>query len=177
MDNTIIWELDPVHSSVQFSVRHLGIANIRGEFTGVGGRLSENVEDGRKIEVTIQTASISTHNEMRDGHLKSAEFFDAEQFPAMTFHSKAVENAGSGNLKVAGDFTLRGVSKEIVLEVKGPSPETTDPLSGKTKIGAFAQATINRKDFGLNLPAPMENGGLLLDENVLITIEAEFIKQ
>lgn len=175
MQNT--WELDPAHSSVQFSVRHLGIANIRGGFTDVKATLFEYAGGtaGRTVDVSVGAGSINTHNETRDAHLRGEEFFNAEKFPHVTFRSRAIRDSGDGRVSVLGDFTLLGVSREVTLEVEGPSPEVTDPFTGAKRIGASARTTISRRDFGLCLPAGMDNG-LLLDDKILITIEAEFVR-
>jgi len=172
------WEIDPVHTSVQFSVRHMTISNVRGEFTKVSGKvLSEGTDPGRvKIEATIDASTIDTRETKRDKHLKSADFLDVEHYPTITFKSKKVEPAASGKWKLSGDLTIRGVTKEVILDVEGPSEEVKDP-KGNIRIGAHATATINRKDFGLKWNRLLEAGGVLVGDDVAITIDVEAIKQ
>ncbi len=171
------WTIDAVHTAVQFSVRHMMIANARGTFKNVESKLFLNSEDISKsyVEATIHTASVSTNIEDRDTHLRSADFFDAENFPAMKFISKKFEKTGSGELKITGLLTIKDVTKEVVLDVEGPSPEMRDPW-GNVKIALTGTAKINRKDFGLVWNAPLETGGLLVGDTVTLTIDAEYAK-
>lgn len=165
------WNVDPVHSAAQFSVRHLGISTVRGTFTKMSGVVKYDPADPGKtrIEATIHANSIDTRVEMRDKDLRSAHFFDVEKYPTLTFVSKQVESAGPGKLKITGDLTLHGVTKEVVLEVEGPTPPVKDPR-GNSHIGASATTKINRNDFEVS-GAP----GMVGDE-VSITIDAEFVK-
>jgi polyisoprenoid-binding protein YceI len=176
--NATTWEIDPVHTSVQFSVRHMTITNVRGEFTKVSGKiLSEGKDPGRvKIEATIDASSIDTRAPKRDKHLKSADFFDVEHYPTIVFKSKKVEPAAPGKWKLTGDLTIRGVTKEVALDIEGPSEEIKDP-HGNIRIGAHATTTINRKDFGLRWNMMLEGGGLLVGDNVAITIDVEAVRQ
>jgi polyisoprenoid-binding protein YceI len=170
------WEVDPTHSSVAFAVRHMMISTVRGRFgsftaTAVGDPASPETA---KIEASIDVASIDTDNEKRDTHLKSPDFFDAAQFSKMTFKSKKIEGAGAGKYKVTGDLTLHGVTKEVVLEVEGPTKPVT---MGNTKAGAHATAKINRKDFGITWNKAMDGGGVVVGDDVDVTIDVEAIQK
>jgi polyisoprenoid-binding protein YceI len=172
------WEIDPVHTSVQFSVRHMTITNVRGEFTKVSGKiLSEGKDPGRiRIEAMIDASSIDTRAPKRDKHLKSADFFDVEHYPTIVFKSKKAEPAAPGKWKLIGDLTIRGVTKEVILDVEGPSEEVKDP-KGNIRIGAHATTTINRKDFGLKWNMMLEGGGVLVGDNVAVAIDVEAVRQ
>jgi polyisoprenoid-binding protein YceI len=153
---TSTWNLDPMHSNAQFSVRHLGISNVQGEFTKVGGTVVIDDTDITKstVEATIDATSVDTRVSRRDDDLKSDGFFNVAQFPTITFKSTSVEKAGDGKLKVTGDLTIKGVTKSVVLAVTGP----TAPISamGSQRRGLSASTTINRTDFGVSKdPAPM----------------------
>jgi polyisoprenoid-binding protein YceI len=173
-----IWQIDPVHSGVQFSIRHLMISNVRGEFTKVQGtaRADEKDVTGSVIEATIDAASIDTREPKRDEHLRSADFLDVARHPTITFRSKKIEPAGDKRWKVTGDLTLHGVTKEVVLDVEGPTPEIRDP-QGKTRAGAHAIAKIDRRDFGITWSKALEGGGLVVGNEVAITIDVEAVKQ
>lgn len=172
------WEIDGAHSSAQFSIKHLMVSNVRGEFSKVAGTLNLDDKDITKssVDVSIDVNTINTREAKRDAHLKSPDFFDAAKFPALTFKSKKVEKAGADKLKVTGDLTIHGVTKEVVLNVEGPSAEIKDPF-GNTRRGATATAKINRKDFGLNWNKALEAGGVLVGEEVNITIDVELLKK
>ena len=170
---TETWQLDPAHSAAQFAVRHMGISTVRGNFTKLGGTVQYDASDPSKssIEATIDAASVDTRVEMRDNDLRSPKFFDVVKFPNITFRSKRVESAGAGKLRVTGDLTIHGVTKEVVLDVEGPSEPLKDPRGG-THMGASATTTINRRDFGVGaIPAAM------VAENIAITIDMELVKQ
>ena len=172
------YQIDPAHSSAQFSIRHLMISNVRGEFSKLSGAIvydSEHPEQS-SVDVTIDVASISTREAQRDTHLKSGDFFDAEKFPAITFKSKEILKHQSGDLKLKGDLTIRGVSREVVLDVEGPSPESKDPW-GNLRIGASATTKINRKEFDLTWNSALETGGLLVGDEVKITLDIQAIRQ
>lgn len=168
------WEIDGAHSSAQFSIKHLMVSNVRGEFSKVTGTLNLDDKDITKstVEATIDVSSINTRDEKRDGHLKSPDFFDVAKFPTITFKSKKVAKAGEGKLKVTGDLTIHGVTKEVVLNVDGPAKEAKDPW-GNIKSGAVATTKINRKDFGLGWNKVLETGGVAVGEEVSITIDVE----
>lgn len=171
------WNIDPDHSNIGFKVRHLMVSNVKGSFEKVSGTVDINDKDitKSKVEVTIDTASINTNVQKRDEHLRSADFFDVTKFPTMTFVSKKVAKAGKDKLKVTGDLTLHGVTKEVVLDVEGPAKEIKDPW-GNQRRGASATTKINRKDFGLVWNKALETGGVAVGEEVLITLEVELIK-
>lgn len=171
------WTIDPDHSNVGFKVRHLMVSNVTGSFEKHTGTVEINDIDitKSKVEVNIDTNSINTNVKKRDEHLRSADFFDVAKFPAMTFVSKKVVKAGKGKLKVTGDLTLHGVTKEVVLNVEGPTSESKDPW-GNIRRGATATTKINRKDFGLVWNAALETGGVAVGEEITITLEIEMIK-
>jgi len=170
------WKIDPAHSHAAFTVRHLVISNVRGEFGKSEGALTLDEGDvtKSKVEATIDMASIDTREAKRDEHLKSPDFFDVAKFPKMTFKSTKVEKAGEGKLKVTGDLTLKGVTKSVVLDVTGPTKEIKDPW-GNVKRGVSASGKINRQDFGVSWGKVIEAGPVVGDE-VTIEIEAELTK-
>ena len=172
------YTIDPEHSNIQFKVRHLMVSNVKGVFTKVQGVIDVDDKDitKSKVKVTIDTESINTGVAKRDEHLKSADFFDVSKYPAMTYVSKKVVKSGEGRLKVVGDFTLHGVTREVVLDVEGPSNETKDPW-GKIRRGASAVTTINRKDFGLTWNKALETGGVVVGDEVTINLEVEMIRE
>jgi polyisoprenoid-binding protein YceI len=165
------WNIDPTHSTAEFSVRHLMITNVKGRFGALTGTVDYDAAtpEASKINVTIDATSIDTRDEKRDGHLKSADFFDVEKFPTVTFVSKKVTKDGD-TLNALGDLTMHGVTKEITLEVDTPSAPGKDPW-GNTRIGSSAHAKINRKDWDLGWNAALETGGVLVGEQVKINIE------
>ena len=171
------WEIDPAHSSVTFSVKHMMVSTVRGEFGKLSGTVTTDGKDLTKatVEAAIDVTSINTRDAKRDGHLKSADFFDAEKYPSATFKSKKVAKAGKG-LKITGDLTLHGVTKEVVLEVTGPSAETKTPF-GTTIMSASATTTIKRKDFGVSWNKALDGGGLLVGEEVPLAIDLELTKK
>jgi polyisoprenoid-binding protein YceI len=162
------WSIDPAHSSAQFAVRHMGISTVRGAFTKVSGSVQYDAADPQKttIDATIDANSVDTRVEMRDNDLRSPNFFDVTKYPSLTFKSKRVEAVGGGKLKVSGDLTIHGVTKEIILDVEGPSAAVKDP-GGNLHVGAGASTSINRKDFGVNGAGPM------VGDEVTITIDLE----
>lgn len=165
------WQIDPPHASAQFSVRHLGVSTVRGAFTKVSGSAKYDPSDPSKtsLDATIDAASVDTRVEMRDNDLRSPNFLDVQKYPTITFHSKQVKGAAAGKLQIVGDLTIRGVTKEVTLDVDGPSAPMKDPW-GNQRIGASASTKINRKDFGVN-GAP----GVVGDD-ITITIDAELIQ-
>ena len=174
---TSSWNIDSAHSAAQFSVRHMMISNVRGEFSKVTGTLTLNEKDVTQssVQATIDVSTINTREPMRDNHLKSPDFFDVAKFPVMIFQSKKVAAEGSGRLKVWGDLTMHGVSREILLEVTGPTEAVKDP-GGNLRRGIVASTVINRKDFGLTWNKALETGGVLVGDEVTITVDAEFKK-
>jgi polyisoprenoid-binding protein YceI len=171
------WNLDPIHSSAQFKVKHMMISNVKGEFHAIKGSLTLDSTDITKsqVDAIIDVATINTREEQRDGHLKSADFFDVAQFPTMTFKSTQIKKKGDDTFAVSGDLTIHGVTNNVVLEVEGLSEPTKDPY-GNTRIGLSATTRINRKDFGLTWNGMLETGGLLVGEEVAITLDLEFLK-
>src|SRR6185369_6694985 len=172
------WTIDPDHSNVGFKVRHMMVSSVKGSFDKHTGIVDINDKDITKstVEVSIDTASINTNVQKRDEHLRSADFFDAAKYPAMTFKSKKVAKAGKDKLKVTGDLTLHGVTKQVVLDVDAISNESKDPW-GNIRRGTTATTKINRKDFGLVWNAALETGGVAVGEEVTITLEIEMIKK
>jgi polyisoprenoid-binding protein YceI len=175
---TTIWEIDPAHSSAQFSARHMMISNVKGEFTKVTGRVDfdgENIERS-SIDASVDVNSISTREAARDAHLKSADFFDAEKFPVRTFKSKRVEKDSRGDINLLGDLTIRGTTREVTFALEGPTPAVKDPW-GNVRRGASASTKINRKDFGLTWNAALETGGVLVGDEVSISLDVELIQK
>jgi len=172
-----VWTIDPDHSNVGFKVRHLMVSNVKGIFEKYSGIVDINDKDitRSRVEVSIDTSSINTNVQKRDEHLRSPDFFDVAKFPTMTFVSKKVAKAGKDRLKVTGDLTLHGVTKEVVLDVDALSRESKDPW-GNLRRGTSASTKINRKDFGLVWNKALETGGVAVGEEVLITLEIEMIK-
>jgi polyisoprenoid-binding protein YceI len=172
------WQIDPAHSAAHFSVRHLMISNVRGEFTKLSGSALLNPADPAKstVEITIEAASVNTREPQRDEHLRSADFFDVANHPTLTFRSKRVEALGGENFKLSGDLTIRGVTKVVTFDVEGPTAPVKDPW-GNIRAGVTASAKINRKDFGVAFNALTETGGLVVGDEVKITVEAELIQQ
>jgi len=172
------WNIDTDHSAVHFKVQHMMIADVLGSFPEVQGvaLIDEKDLTRSSIDVTIGADSINTGVAKRDAHLKSADFFDVEKYPTLTFKSKQVKQAAGNKLKVVGDLTIHGVTKEVELLVSGPSTDAKDPW-GNTRKGAKATTQINRKDFGIAWNATLDNGGLLIGEEVDITLDLELIKQ
>src|SRR6202008_4359731 len=147
---TTTWNLDPVHSVAEFKVKHMMISNVKGQFTKISGVLVLDTAGLTKsrVEASIEAATINTRDPQRDGHLKSADFFDVEKFPTLTFKSLSVQQLAPGELAVTGDLTIRGARRAVILDVEGPSEPRKDPW-GNTRIGLSASTKINRKDFGL----------------------------
>jgi polyisoprenoid-binding protein YceI len=175
--STITWKIDPAHSRAEFKVKHMMISNVKGSFNGLTGSLIEDTTDPThsQVEASIEIGSISTGDEQRDAHLKSADFFHHEQHPAMAFKSTNIEKKGEENYAVTGDLTLHGVTKPVTFAVEGPSKPGKDPW-GNTRIGLSATTKINRKDFGLTWNAALETGGILVGEDVQIALDVQFIR-
>jgi len=172
------WQIDPVHTTVGFSVRHMTISTVRGQFNKVAGTITANDNDPATavIEATIDTASIDTHSPDRDSDLKSANFLDVAKYPTMTFKSKKIEAAGPGKYNVVGDLTLHGVTKEVTLAVEATGAPIKDPW-GNTRAGATATTTISRKDFGLTWNKMIEAGGAVVGDAVAVEIDVEAVKK
>ncbi len=174
---TTTWNIDPVHSHAQFKVKHMMISNVKGEFTAVTGKLEVNSSDITKsrIEASVGATTINTREAQRDAHLKSADFLDVEKFPVLTFKSARISKTGIDDLAVEGDLSIHGVTRNVVFEVEGPSAPMKDPW-GNTRIGLSATTRINRKDFGLTWNSALETGGVLVGEDVTITLDVELVK-
>ena len=178
LGRAMMYDIDPAHTSAQFAIRHLMVSTVRGDFRKVTGTVNLDEKDVTKstVEATIDVASINTGNEKRDTHLRSPDFFDVAKFPSMTFKSKQIQKAGEGKYKITGDLTLRGVTKEVVLEFEGNLTPVKDPM-GKTRIGGMATTKINRKDFGLAWNKALETGGVMVGDEATITIDTELTQQ
>jgi len=175
--STTTWNIDPAHSVAEFKVKHMMIANVKGQFSKVSGVLVRDESDptNDRVEATIEAASIHTRDEQRDAHLKSADFLHAEKFPTLHFKSTGIKVVGGGELSVEGDLTIRGVTRKVHFAVEGPTPPAKDPW-GNTRVAISASTKINRKDFGLTWNTTLETGGILVGDEVTITLEVEFVK-
>jgi polyisoprenoid-binding protein YceI len=171
------WNIDPVHSVAEFKVKHMMISNVKGQFPKVSGSLTLDESDLAKsrVEASIDASSIETRDPQRDAHLKSADFFDVENFPTLSFKSTGVRLVKEGELSVEGDLAIHGVTRKIAFIVEGPTPAAKDPW-GNTRLAVSATTKINRKDFGLTYNAVLETGGILVGEEVTITLDVQFIK-
>ncbi|HKQ70428.1 MAG TPA: YceI family protein [Polyangiaceae bacterium] len=167
------WDVDAVHSSVGFTVRHMVVAKVHGQFTKWSANLALDTDDltRSQIDVHIDAASIDTRDEKRDAHLKSADFLDVEKSPEISFKGTRVEKARGDAYRVVGDLTIRGVKREVVLDVEFGG-RAKDPWGGE-RVGFTAKSKIDRKEFGLQWNAALETGGVLVGETVDITIEVE----
>jgi polyisoprenoid-binding protein YceI len=174
---TSAWNLDPAHSMAEFKVRHMMISNVKGQFKSMTGSLVLDQSDIARshVEATIDASSIDTREPQRDAHLRSADFFDVERFPALTFRSTEVRRAGDDELAVSGELTIHGVVRPVQFRVEGLDVPRKDPWGG-TRIGISATTKINRRDFGLTWNTALETGGILVGEEVTITLDVEFIQ-
>ena len=172
------WQVDPSHSSFEFKIRHLTVSNVKGNFTKTKGTVAIDDQDATrlKVEVIIDAASINTSHTQRDDHLRGPDFFDVTKYPEMTFVSKKVTRVDPDRLKVTGDLSIRGVTREITMNVEGPTPEVKDP-SGNLRRGATATGKINRKDFGLTWNRVLDTGGVVVGDEVTLYVEVELIKK
>jgi polyisoprenoid-binding protein YceI len=172
------WQIDPMHTNVEFTVRHMMISNVKGQFTKTSGTVTVNGSDptSAQIDATIDATSIDTRVERRDNDLKGPNFLDVAKYPTITFKSSKVEAAGPGKWKVTGDLTLHGVTKLVVLDVEATGTPIKDPM-GNTRAGASATTKINRKDFGLSYNKALEAGGVMVGDEVAISIDVEAIKK
>lgn len=171
---TTTYKIDSRHSSAQFAVTHLMISTVRGEFHAVNGTVIVDDSDTSKssVNVTIDASTVDTREPDRDKHLRSADFFDVANHPTMTFVSTKVESAGPGKLKVSGDLTIRGVTKPVVLEVSAPRPAIKDPW-GLQRTAVSGTTKINRQDFGVAWNQTLDSGGVVVGDNVDITLDVE----
>jgi polyisoprenoid-binding protein YceI len=173
------YEIDAVHSSVQFGIKHMMVSTVRGEFRAVSGRASLDDRDlkAARVEANIEAASIDTRNASRDAHLRSPDFFDVEKYPRITFTSREVKKVGAGKYKVAGTLDLHGVQKTVVLDVESSAQEVKNPEDGSLRRGAVAKTTLNRKDFGLHWNQALEAGGVLVGETVQVTLDLQLVRK
>lgn len=171
------WRIDPAHSSAQFSVRHMMISTVRGQFGGVKGTVLYDPEDpsASSVEATIDTTTLDTGEPKRDSDLKSERFFNVKRHPVMIFKSKRVEKMGAGKLKVIGNLTINGSTQQVVLEAEGPTPAIRDSR-GRKKVGMNATTTISRKAFGMTYNPLLEGGGVTVGDEVAINLDLELIE-
>jgi polyisoprenoid-binding protein YceI len=173
----VTWRIDTLHSSAQFSVKHMMISTVRGQFGGVKGTVLYDPKNptASTVEATIDCSTINTGEPKRDSDLKGPEFFDVKRYPVMTFKSKSIEVAGPGKLKVIGDLTINATTREVILDFDGPTGPVRD-TQGREKIGASGTTKISRKDFGILYNPVMETGGVTVSDEVSIVLEMELIK-
>jgi len=174
---TTTWNIDPVHTTAEFKVRHMMITNVKGHFKPVNGVIVIDEADISRshVEASIDAASIDTREPDRDTHLRSEEFLDVEKFPKLTFTSTRVRRTGQAELEVEGDLTIHGVTRKVTFSVEGPTAPGKDPW-GNIRIGLSASTKINRKDFGLTWNSTLETGGILVGDEVTITLDVEAVK-
>jgi polyisoprenoid-binding protein YceI len=172
-----IWAIDPAHSMAEFKVKHMMISNVKGQFSGVSGTLERHEGDvtKSKVVVTIDAASVNTRDAQRDAHLKSADFFEVEKFPTLSFKSTRIIPKNQDERAVEGELTIHWVTHTVRFDVEGPTPPAKDPW-GNTRIGVSATTKINRKDYGLTWNTALETGGILVGEEVTITLDLQFVK-
>ena len=172
------YDIDPAHSTAQFTVKHMMITNVHGQFSKVTGTLDFDANNpaAGSVKASIEAGTVNTQETKRDDHLKSPDFFDVVKFPAITFQSTSFRKAADGKYQVAGNLTIHGVTKPVVLDVDGPTPEVKDPW-GNSRIGISASTKINRADFGLTWNKALEAGGVLVGDEVAIALEIEFVKK
>lgn len=172
------YKIDSAHSSAHFTIRHMMITNVRGGLSGVQGSVIIDTENPANfsVDAVIDANTLNTMDASRDAHVKSAEFLDVEKYPTITFKSEKLAPAGHGEWKVTGELTIHGVTKEVVLDAEGPTPEGKDPW-GNIRVGASATAKIKRSDFGLSWSATLETGGVLLGDELKLEIDVSLIKQ
>ena len=174
--STTTWNIDPVHSVAEFKVKHMMISNVKGQFPKVTGALKLDESDLAKsrVEASIEAASIETRDAQRDAHLKSADFLHVEKFPTLSFKSTGISRVREGELAVEGNLTIHGVTRKVLFSVEGPTPPAKDPW-GNTRVAVSATTRISRKDFGLTWNAALETGGILVGDEVTITLDVQFV--
>ncbi len=171
------YEIDPAHSSAQFSVRHMMITNVRGGFSSIKGTVVYDSDNptSSTVEATIDASTIATLDAQRDAHLKSGDFLDVDKYPTITFKGKKVVSNGKDEATVTGDLTIHGVTQEVTLKVEGPTGEGKDPW-GNIRIGASAATKIKRSEFGLTWNAALETGGIMVGDELKIELDVQMIK-
>jgi polyisoprenoid-binding protein YceI len=176
MSQAVAYTIDPAHSTAGFKVRHLMVSNVRGEFSGVTGTVvfDPGAPQNSRVEARIDATTIHTRDEQRDAHLKSPDFLNVEKFPAITFVSTKIAG-GDGEWKVTGDLSIHGVTRQVTLDVEGLAPEAKDPW-GNIKSGASAVTKISRKDFGMEFNMVLETGGVMVGDEIAITLELELLR-
>lgn len=172
------WQIDPAHSRAQFSAKHYAISNVRGDFSGVAGTAEFDGKDVTKarIKATVDVGTVSTRVAKRDEHLKSADFFEVTKFPTMTFESTSITAAGNGKYKMAGNLTMKGVTKPVTFDLESVSPVIKDPQGGE-RVGAAARATINRKDFGVAYDGKLPDGTPSVSDQIEVLLDVELIRK
>lgn len=172
------WTVDPMHSQASFAVKHMMVSTVHGSFNGLKGTVYYDPSHpvAAKANLTIDATTLDTRNDMRDKDLKSENFFDIAKFPTITFVSTKVESAGEGKLKITGDMTIHGVTKEVTWQVEGPAASVKDP-KGNLHTGATASTTINRKDFGLTWNKTLDGGGVMVSDAVDLSVEVELVEK
>jgi polyisoprenoid-binding protein YceI len=172
------YNIDPAHTSIGFKVKHMMVTNVKGVFEKFKGTVNIDEKDitKSKVDVSIELASVNSNIAKRDDHLRSPDFFDVARFPTMTFISTRVEKAGADKLKVTGNLTIKGVTKQVILNVEGPTGEIKNP-QGNLIRGASASTTINRHDFGVSWSKKLDGGGLVVADDVYISIDTELARQ
>ena len=172
-----VWTIDAGHSAAQFSVRHMVVSNVRGQFDGPTGTVTFDPKDlsTLKVEASIDARTINTRNPDRDADLRGNVFFDVGKFPTITFTSRSAKAEGAGRFTVAGDLTMHGVTKQVTLEVDGPTPEIKD-IWGNRRLGAAARTTVDRRDYGLVYSSVLEGGGAVVGNEVTISIDLELTR-
>ena len=174
-----VWEVDATHSSAGFAIKHMMVSTVKGQFAKVSGTINLDDKNPTKstVELTIDPATIDTHEPKRDGHLKSPDFFDVGKYPTITFKSTKIEKAGKGKFKVTGDLTMHGVTKPVTLAVDGPAPAIKNMMGGMSS-GVSASGKINRKDWGLTWNKPLEAaGGVLVGDEVTLDVNLELAQK
>ena len=176
--HAVTWEMDPAHSSIQFKVRHMTVSSVKGDFSKFRGSVIMDDKDvtQMKVEAAIEAASVNTGHTQRDDHLRGPDFLDVARYPAITFVSRKVIKADGDKLRVTGDLTIHGVTREITVDVEGPTAEVKDP-GGNFRRGATATTKIGRRDFGLAWNKVLDNGGLVVGDEVSIYVEIELVRK
>ena len=176
--HAVTWEMDPAHSSIQFKVRHMTVSSVKGDFSKFRGVVMIDDKDitQMKVEMAIEAASVNTGHAQRDDHLRGPDFLDVVKYPVITFSSSKLVKADGGKVKVTGNLTLHGVTREITVDVEGPTAEVKDP-GGNFRRGATATAKINRRDFGMTWNKVLDGGGLVVGDEVNIYVEVELIRK
>jgi len=171
------YDIDPAHSSFNFKVRHLTVSNVAGTFGKVKGtaEIDDKQITALRVEVTLDATSIDTGHAQRDEHLRGPDFFDVAKYPTLMFVSRKISRIDANKIQVTGDLTIRDVTKEVTVDIEGPTPEIKDP-GGKMRRGATGTTKVNRKDFGITWNKTLDNGGLVVGDEVNISVEVELIK-